>query len=73
MQLKVCVYTHTHTYIWDSLAAQRVKKPPAMQETRLDPWVEKVPWRREWLPTPAFLLVENPMDRGAWKVAKSWT
>ena len=28
-------------------------------ETRLrggfDPWVRKIPWRREWLPTPAFL------------------
>ena len=21
----------------------------------LDPWVGKIPWRREWLPTPAFL------------------
>ena len=25
--------------------------------TRLgfDPWVRKIPWRREWLPTPVFL------------------
>ena len=21
---------------------------------RFDPWVGKIPWRREWLPTPAF-------------------
>ena len=27
-----------------------VKTPPAMQET----WVGKIPWRREWLPTPVF-------------------
>ena len=20
-----------------------------------DPWVKKIPWRREWLPTPVFL------------------
>ena len=20
-----------------------------------DPWVRKIPWRREWLPTPVFL------------------
>ena len=20
-----------------------------------DPWVMKIPWRREWLPTPVFL------------------
>ena len=41
-----------------------------------DPWVRKIPWRREWQPTPVFLL-EHPMDRGAWwatvpGVAKSW-
>ena len=40
-----------------------------------DPWVGKIPWRREQLPTPVFWL-ENSMDRGAWQatlhgVAKS--
>ena len=30
-----------------------------------DPQVGKIPWRREWQPTPVFLL-ENSMDRGAW-------
>ena len=30
-------------------------KESAMQETRFDPWVEKIPWRREWLHTPVFL------------------
>ena len=24
-------------------------------ESRYNPWVRKIPWRREWLPTPAFL------------------
>jgi hypothetical protein len=33
---------------------------------RLDPWIGKIPWRREWLPTPVFLL-ENSMDTGAWQ------
>ena len=23
-----------------------------------DPWVGKIPWRREWLPTPVFLPEE---------------
>ena len=32
----------------------------------LDPCVRKIPWRREWLPIPVFLL-ENSMDRGAWQ------
>ena len=38
--------------------AQWVKNPPAMQETQdvgFDPWVRKMPWRRKWQPTPAFL------------------
>ena len=36
------------------LIAQLVKNPPAMQETLFNPWVGKIPWRREWLPTPVF-------------------
>ena len=38
--------------------AQQVKDLPAVQETRrcgFDPWVGKIPWRRKWQPTPAFL------------------
>ena len=34
---------------------QTVKNLPAMQETRFDFWVRKIPWRRESLPTPIFL------------------
>ena len=35
-------------YSWDSLmVAQMVKNLPAMQETGFDPWVGKIPWRRE--------------------------
>ena len=30
-----------------------------MQETRSDPWVRKIPWRRAWQHPPVF-LVENP-------------
>ena len=37
-------------YSWASLVAQLVKKPPAMW----DPWIGKIPWRRERLPTPVF-------------------
>ena len=32
---------------------------------RFDPWVRKIPWRREWLTIPVF-LPGNPMDRGTW-------
>ena len=46
-----------------------------------DPWVEKIPWRRKWIPWRSplqYSCLENPMDRGAWQatvhgVAKSQT
>ena len=42
-------------YSWASLVAQLVKNLTAMQETwGFGPWVGKIPWRREWLPTPVF-------------------
>ena len=28
------------------------KNLPAVQETGFDPWVGKIPWRRDQLPTP---------------------
>ena len=37
-----------------SLVAQLVKNLPAMQETWFDPWVGKIPRRRERLPTRVF-------------------
>ena len=33
---------------------QLVKYPQAMWGPGLDPWVGKIPWRREQLPTPVF-------------------
>ena len=41
-------------YSWASLVAQLVKNLPAMRETWVDPWVGKIPWRRERLLTPVF-------------------
>ena len=38
-----------------SLMAQIVKRLPAMRETRFNPWVGKIPWRRKWQPTPVLL------------------
>ena len=32
-----------------------VKNPPAMWETQVQSLVEKLPWRREWQPTPTVL------------------
>ena len=37
-----------------SLVAQLVKNPSAVWETWVWSQVGKIPWRREWLPTPVF-------------------
>ena len=37
------------------MIAQLVKNLLAMQETRFDSWVGKIPWRRDRLPTPVCL------------------
>ena len=32
-----------------------VKNRPAKQETQVQSWGRKIPWRRKWQPTPVFL------------------
>ena len=44
-----------HNIIWASLVAQLVENPPAMQETLVQFLGSKICWRRDRLPTPAFL------------------
>ena len=43
--------------MWASLMAQMVKDLLAVQETWFDPWVRKIPWRRECQPTPSLEAV----------------
>ena len=33
------------------------------ERRRFQPWVQKIPWRREWLPTPVFLPGESHGQR----------
>ena len=40
------------------MVAQMVKNLSAVPETWFSPWVGKILWRREWLPTPLFLPEE---------------
>ena len=42
-------------YLLLSLVAQTVKCLSTMQETRFEPWVGKIPWRRKWQPIPVLL------------------
>ena len=41
-----------------------VKNPSASRGSRFDSWVEKIPWRRKWQPTPVFLPGESHGQRG---------
>ena len=36
------------------LVAEIVKNPPEMWRPGFDPWVRKIPWRKEQLSTPVF-------------------
>ena len=54
MCMCVCIYIYI-----SPLVAQTVKNPPAMQRPGFDPWVGKIPWRRAWQSTPAFLPGES--------------
>ena len=53
-------------FLGASLVAQMVSLQ--FRGPGFDPWVEKIPWRRKWQPTPVFLPRES-MDRGAWWAA----
>ena len=46
-----------------SLVVQLVENLPAMQETRVQFLVRKIPWRRKWQHTPVFLLGESHGQR----------
>ena len=57
------IIRYTYSFNRASLVTQMVKNPPAMQETRFNPWVVKMPWKRERLPTLVFLPGESHGQR----------
>ena len=59
--IRPCPYIGRITlYNCTSLVAQTVKNLLAMQETRVQSWVGKIPWEREWQPTLVVLPGEFP-------------
>ena len=61
---------YLNTCILMGFSGSSVVKRSACQCRRLrkhgfDPWDCKIPWRREWQPSPAYTFLVNPMDRGA--------
>ena len=59
---------------WALLVAQMVKNPSAMRETGVNPWVGKIPWRREQLLTLVFWPGEFHELYGPWgcRVRHDW-
>ena len=51
--------------------AQMLKSPPESRRPGLHPWVEKIPWRRERLPTPVFWPGEVHGLYGPWGCKES--
>ena len=74
--IEQCALTFMNWRSWELTAACRfhvfiyfhtphmVTSPPAMQETRFNPWVRKIPWRRAWQSTLVFLPGESCGQRG---------
>ena len=59
-------FKRTVTYSWGSIGGSVVRNPPASvgdQETQFNPWVRKIPWRREWLPMAVLLPGKSPGQR----------
>ena len=48
---------------WASLVAQLVKDHLRCRRPGFKPWVGKIPWRREWQPTPVSLPGESQGQR----------
>ena len=43
--------------------AQQYRIPLQCRRCEFDPWDGKIPWRRQWLPTPVFLPGESHAQR----------
>ena len=54
---------HSKEVYGASLVAPMVKNLPECRRCRFNPWVGKIPWRREWLPIPVFLSGEFHWQR----------
>ena len=78
-----CVYITVGRFM-SHKTLQMVKSLPAtqeMQETGVNSWVRKMPWRREWQSTPVFLPGKSHAQRnlaelqsmGLHRVGHDWT
>ena len=54
MDWKTIISNFYGVFTLASPIAQLVKNLPAVQETWFNPWIGKIPWKSERLPTPVF-------------------
>ena len=55
-----------NTFVMGFPSSPVVENPPALQEMwrlKFYPWIQKLPWRRAWQPTPVFLPGESHGQR----------
>ena len=56
MYVYMYVYMYMYTHVWIlSLVAQMVNICLQCGRPGFDPWVQKIPWRKKWHPTPELL------------------
>ena len=58
MSTLLSLLRHLRSWAGAALVAQAVKSLLQCRRPGFSPWVGKIPWRREWLPTPVFLSGE---------------
>ena len=68
MSLKVSTISHFVNFIKEDAilgfpGGSVVKICLKFRRCMFDPWVRKIPWRREWQPTPVFLPGESHRQR----------
>ena len=57
--------THPRSFLGGSVVKESTCQCRRYRSSWFDPWVRKIPWKKKWQPTLAF-LPENSMDRGSW-------
>jgi len=57
------LYTHSHLGNGEEGIWVRAPSGAARERRKVDPWLGKISWRGEWLPTPVFLPGESRGQR----------
>ena len=56
-----------HLFLWLAIIFWLFWLSLQRRRPGFNPWVRKIPWRREGQPLLQYPCLENPIDRGAWR------